>query len=476
MASATRHGRQVRWPAPASGWVAGIVALLLLSACAPTGVRPVAQSPYAFVVLGPEGEAVVRAITTAAECPRVEFDGRQVSMSLRAPAATVPQRSTRSTPEESKPAEFPVLTCEVIVPVGTRVARLEGRALPLPSANPQRILVIGDTGCRLKRSDAAFQACNDPLQFPLEAIARAAAATHPDLVLHMGDFHYRENACPPGNAGCAGSPWGYGWDAWEADLFAPMRTLLEAAPWVVIRGNHESCRRAGQGWWRFLDPRPFTATQDCNRDADDGEGEYSMPYAVPIGADTRLVVFDSSFATLAVLREDDPMFQRWRAQFTAAFALGARRPHTLFALHHPVLGYAPNVTEPLRPHGGNPSVLSVLEAMDPGTLFPASVDAVFAGHVHLLEATGFSTPHPPHFVVGNGGTMRDPALPQPFPMERAVAKGATLAALTTTDEFGFVVLDRAPEGWRATMHAADGRELGDCLLERRQLRCLPLRP
>ncbi len=57
-----------------------------------------------------------------------------------------------------------------------------------------------------------------------------------------------------GNAhDCAGSPWGYGWDAWNADFFTPAAPLLAAAPWAAVRGNHESCARAGQGWWRFLD-------------------------------------------------------------------------------------------------------------------------------------------------------------------------------------------------------------------------------
>jgi hypothetical protein len=50
------------------------------------------------------------------------------------------------------------------------------------------------------------------------------------------------------------SPWGYGWDTWKADFFDPAQALLKAAPWVMVRGNHETCTRAGQGWWRFLDP------------------------------------------------------------------------------------------------------------------------------------------------------------------------------------------------------------------------------
>ena len=144
-------------------------------------------------------------------------------------------------------------------------------------------MVIGDTGCRIKASDNIFQACNDAAQWPFKQVAAAAAAIAPDLVIHVGDYHYRETACPAGDPACAGSPWGYGWDAWEADLFAPAQPLFAAAPWIVVRGNHESCFRAGQGWWRFLDPRPLAARQDCNSAADDSVGDYSAPYAVPLG-------------------------------------------------------------------------------------------------------------------------------------------------------------------------------------------------
>jgi hypothetical protein len=53
---------------------------------------------------------------------------------------------------------------------------------------------------------------------------RAAARTQPDLVIHLGDYHYREYCDQP--ALCAplhgqGVPIGYGWAGWHADFFAP---------------------------------------------------------------------------------------------------------------------------------------------------------------------------------------------------------------------------------------------------------------
>ncbi|MGZ3241616.1 MAG: metallophosphoesterase, partial [Burkholderiaceae bacterium] len=210
----------------------------------------------AYVVLGENGAPMARFVTTEALCPLIRFDQYDVRMDVRAAPQSLPLRPTRSAPTDSKPSVFPVLTCEKKIPPNTRSAMIGTLSLPLPAADIKRIVIIGDTGCRLKKSDAAYQACNDGNLYPFAKVATAAAHWKPDLVVHVGDFHYRENACAIGNAGCAGSPWGYGWDAWQADFFKPAAALLKAAPWVMVRGNHESCARAGQGWWRLLDPRP----------------------------------------------------------------------------------------------------------------------------------------------------------------------------------------------------------------------------
>jgi hypothetical protein len=70
-------------------------------------------------------------------------------------------------------------------------------------------------------SSIALQCCTC-----LATNAASGAKLSPDLVLHIGDYHYRENACPPDIAGCKDSPWGYGWDTWQADLFRPAAPLL----------------------------------------------------------------------------------------------------------------------------------------------------------------------------------------------------------------------------------------------------------
>ena len=456
-----------------------LLIVALVTGCA--GLPPVSERSsapqYAYVVLGEEGRAVARVITPAAECPAIELDGTRQPMDVRARPATVPLRPTRSSRVESKPSAFPVLVCEKAIPAGVGRAAVDGRALPLPKPNPRRIVVLGDTGCRLKSSDRIFQGCNDAALWPFAAIADAAARAAPDLVIHVGDFHYRENPCPAGNAGCAGSPWGYGWDAWEADLFAPAKALLAAAPWIVVRGNHESCNRAGQGWWRFLDPRPLVPRQDCDDAVNDSTGDYSEPYAVPLGsgadADTQFIVFDSSLVGVEPLPANDPMHIRYRAQLERAFALGARRSNTFFMNHHPILAFAPKPAAPDVPYPGNGALQSVLGALQPTVLFPPNVQALLAGHVHLFEVVSFSTPQPAQFVSGNAGDWIDEPLPLPLPAGSSPAPGAVMASLVATNRFGFMTMERDGARWWMVAHDARGAPMISCTLFERRAACDP---
>ena len=457
-----------------------VLAAAALAGCARTPVSPIPADPIeaAFVVLGVEGQAVARVITNSAECPVLVVDDAPHPMTVRAAPGTVPLRPTRSPPEESKPSAFPVLVCEALLGARTIRASVGSHVLPVPKTDPQRIVVIGDTGCRLKRSDATFQACNDRDAWPFEDLAVAAAATHPDLVVHVGDYHYRENACPAGDAGCAGSPWGYGWDAWNADFFAPARKLLQAAPWIVVRGNHESCDRAGQGWWRFLDPRPLTPANDCSDPANDASGDFSDPYAVPIG-DTQFIVFDSSKVGVEPLSADDPMYRTYSAQMTSAFTLANRRAglHNLFTNHHPILGFAPDPRQqPTGVFPGNGSLQSVLRPINGASLFPRSVDAVLAGHVHLFEMVAYSTPQPTQFISGNGGAWADVPLPRPLPAGATPAAGAAIQSIVSSNRPGFLLLERngpAAGAWRIEARDRKGDPLTTCALADRKARCAP---
>src|SRR5262249_20481927 len=197
------------------------------------------------------GAASVRAITDDDHCPALSVDGQATPMQVRAEpgplfadAASLPQ------------ADFPVRVCEAAIASAKTRILLDGKELPLPPADIRRIVVFGDTGCRVENKKV--QDCNDGSKWPYAKVAELAAAKNPDVVLHVGDYLYREKPCAPKVKDCPNTPVGHGWESWNADFFAPSKPLFAAAPWIMTRGNHEICDRAGEGWFRFLDHAPMS--------------------------------------------------------------------------------------------------------------------------------------------------------------------------------------------------------------------------
>ena len=441
---------------------------------------------------------IARAITAAPTCPTITLNGGSPqAMDVRVAAGTIPLRVTTSTslgPQFSKPSVFPVTTCELVLPSGTTSATVNangGIALPLPKAQAQTIVVIGDTGCRMQygaNNTSQWQDCSDPTQYTFAATAQAAAKFHPDVVVHVGDYQYRDNECPPDMAGCAGSPWGYGWDTWQADFFRPAQPLLAAAPWVVNRGNHESCTRAGQGWYRFLDPNGYDSVpnKDCNVQGaavastsgggfvGDNIGGYSTPYAVQLRDDTQVFVFDTSNiakTAIAPTGANGNMFSAYQTELLQMGALPKPDTFNIWTNHHAILGFAnsPPVASP------GVALLSVMESVYPDTLFPPGTNMALHGHTHLFEAVdytpsesdaGVPNDYPATFVSGNAGTLLDTDLPTPFTPGLSPAPEAgvppQVANIAHSPDFGFLVMQYQPADagagatWLMTEYKQDG--------------------
>src|SRR5580704_5888846 len=228
-----------------------------------------------WVEMGGGGRTIARVIVNAAgDCPTLRVDGSALPMLLRQPV-----------PSGLRPA------CEVVIPPKAKSASANGLRLALPRPDPRRIVVIGDTGCRVK--GPRVQDCNDPAKWPFEIVAGRAAAAKPELVIHVGDYLYREGKCPEGSGKlCGDSPSGDRWETWAADFFKPAAKLLASAPWIFARGNHEDCERSWRGWFYYLDPRPFKGACEA----------YSPPYVAKLG-NFEVAVMDTSCASDTVLAQ-----------------------------------------------------------------------------------------------------------------------------------------------------------------------------
>ena len=420
------------------------------------GAVSAAQSPpsaaaitAAWVELSPTGP-VVRAVTDAATCPRIgsvdEPGDRPTAweqMALRAAAA---------------PPDFPNLVCEWFPPPSVHDVLIEGAstALRLPSPNPRRIVVFGDSGC----IGGTGQDCD--LDWPFPAIARFAAARQPDLVIHVGDYNYRGTNCVAYDGCCTYNPVNCGfpncgdsWATWAADFFSPAAPLLAAAPWVMVRGNHELCGRAGRGWFRYLDPHsppPTCAANPVDTPTD------TQPFPLYLGSALRLLVMDSTAACgQAGQREDVAEFRQQFARLAEQAASGSAA-QTWLVTHRPLWGL-------LKFTGQRSSTLNYTLQQASGNRLPPSISLVLSGHEHLFQSVTLEEPgYPLSLLVGTGGAELDNPADLPPQVEGVPVGdgGPTIAVATTLHDHGYLLMDLTDTGWTATFYDLYDQPLATC--------------
>jgi hypothetical protein len=403
---------------------------------------------YAWLQHGAAGLEARAIVNAGTPCPQVDVDGVASGMTERADAG----------------AEFAVVSCTAPVSGSAGSISVGAQNLPAPSAAPQRILVLGDSGCRM--TAGWYENCDGSgtgVPWSFIAAATAAAAERPDLIVHVGDYVYREAECDTTEQpGCAGSPWGDKWTTWEADFFAPSRPLLDVAPWIVTRGNHEDYGRNHLGWLRFLDGRALVPADLT----DAGCPRFSAPYKVAFDEVDFLVLNTATDPNASGL---DPSAQtRYTEDFSQAAGLVTAGRTAWTVTHRPFWGLAPDWQDPSSLGVADTTLQAAIAGM-PGGAWPPDVEMALAGHIHLLETLSFRDGRPHQVVSGDAGTAQDAAI-----TAEAIARNPqvfTQLGIAPDDfqsyhDFGYVLLEPATEGgWTVTV-----KDLAGDVLEQFQLR------
>jgi hypothetical protein len=364
-------------------------------------------------------------------------------------------------PQTGKNAAFPVLVCELLLPAGTTSAKLDKQKLPLPPSTLASVAVIGDTGCRLKadpssardtdqEADGKFQDCDKKSQWPFSTLAASVAKRKPQVLVHVGDYIYRESPCPKGDKGCKGSPYGDNWATWKADFFKPAAPLLAAVPWIATRGNHEICSRNGAGYMLFLDA---TLAQNQTPPACvDLIGQF----AVTVGSQ-QFFVLDSSNAP------DNCASACESAPYAAQFAAMQPADGAWLVSHRPVWGFK-NKGVSLN------ATLQAALAQGQGKRPPGFALAL-AGHIHIWEALSFKDQRTPQLVLGNGGTMLTHKIKQPL-TGMSIA-GTTVSYGNSVDKWGFTIFTpkKSASAWDATYYSTKGNDKFACSLTPTAVSC-----
>jgi len=381
-----------------------------------------AGEPVVWTQVGVDGVLLARAVV-AGDCPAIILDGQERPMSVR----TGPTGNA-----------FADTVCEAAIPAATSRATIGPRALALLPDRLDNLAVVGDTGCRVSQWEP-LQDCDDPADWPLRAIAGDIAAAKPHLIVHVGDYIYRESACPPGEPACAGSPWGDNQATWQADVFDPLANLLPAAPWIFLRGNHESCSREGIGWFRYFDPGPTPAT--CRR--------FTDPYAIDLPGLPRLIVMDTAEAG------DTKTTPELDAAFASQLATveSLAEPGSWLLTHKPIAGGILDLD------GREQVVTNATFAAVAGGGLPEGLALVLAGHIHLAEALLFTenAGRPTQLISGHGGTELDRGVDGTY--DGAVLQDPELKVGLVATDFGWMALEVEPDRITATALGVDDREL-----------------
>ena len=423
--------------------------LVLAFLFSPAPVSAFSKLEATFVVLGPEGAIARAVISEAVHCPIIKVGDSDQQMKVRA------------MPDNGPQAAFPVIVCELLVPNTITSVTIDDKTLSLPKDRLNSVAALGDTGCRMKGLKAndmehqshdhgagQFQDCDNPAKWPFARIAVNVANSRPDLVIHVGDYLYRESPCPRADRGCSGSPHGDNWTTWKADFFDPARPLLEAAPWIMTRGNHESCARAGTGYFRFLAPK--MAASELPPACIDHMRNYTVSVA-----DKSFIVMDTSNAADSCAKSCDT------GPYGDDFADMKPTPGSWLLSHRPIWGIGQKFTL-------NATLQQALTTRD-GRL-PHGIELALSGHMHIWQLLAFADGRSPQLIAGNSGTLRDRINRQ---LRGLKIGGTTVSYAKLERGFGYTILRPIRTGgdWKATFFNEAGQANFTCLLRATTAKC-----
>lgn len=326
---------------------------------------------------------------------------------------------------------------------------------------------------------------------------------NPDFVIHLGDYRYDTESVRI-------------WDKWNSDFFSRVADgPLMQTPWAFVRGNHETCDRAGRGWYFFFGPedssikcsagdtrlitswyfeardsRPsatapfrfvFVGTAPSISDPYDTDSKHTPDCATALKAPgplDRFALWDK-----AVCEFDQAL--RWtRDRSVTGLPIG-----TWFVMHKPIWGLD---TSHWTPRQTDHDVGAALEAAvklssapecspyDPSN---CGLKGVLGAHEHMFTNVVFErTELPQQFVVGHSGVKLDPP-PGQFDdlnavqscwVKRMNSRGLHKAHRNGiaaqyrgrsgrglgNEAFGYLLLERSiqePSGWAGTVFYRDGQ-------------------
>lgn len=332
-----------------------------------------------------------------------------------------------------------------------------GEAVPL-KVNSQniRIAVLGDTGCRLKEwpGGGAYQNCRNGSDWVFPQLAQSVERENYELLIHTGDYHYREH-CSRAECAEITESVGYNWATWWDDFYGPAQGLLKKTPWLTMRGNHEDCERAHAGW------APLSAI----RSGFTGACESIEPYQWIEMGDLVFINFDNAdfedrLPMNEMLRQKWlPHLQAISKRIGAAKQRGGAEKEFWLLAHIPAYAFVPDL-KTAEPVAITDNFSSLLKAS--GLL--KKIDYILSGHIHNQQIVPRSSA-PLQLIVGNSGTALDA-------FGRILNTSKVISTTDTRQSYGYTLLERQGlRDWKIVLKDTGGDTVMSCSVKAHRVFC-----
>ena len=459
---------------------------LILTGCstADDPEPPPASGPATFAMslvvpkeISASGLLARAAVAGPATCPDlvVTIDGESKSLAM---AERKPGQTTKGHFDS-------LISCNREIPADATSASVNGQSIPatMPKA-VSSIATMGDTGCRVDSNGS--QNCTSASGWPLNRNAQQIARSEPDLLILTGDYYYRLADCPKGDENkCGGSPPPPGdvdgafldsAAGWEDDFFEPLQPVFSSVPLIILRGNHEVCAEAGNGYMLYLDTQPGSAASCAPQP--DSNGKLVAPRILETARSLELPLADDKKLRLAAVDTSNsldiavtPWWKRLAKQFEIAQTFAKGADDAILLSHRPVLGLMSKSMPKSDAPGWTPWLSLDATAGSRGKLDPYSL--VLSSHEHLLQMVQVPTA-PPQFIIGGGGTTLDPPKGYIKPKYGALARAdgerwveelkpyPKLKDRWLKVAWGHALLSPSGDGWQMEYRSPEGETIQKC--------------
>lgn len=374
---------------------------------------------YTWVQYAADNKLIARTIVETVECPTITIDGKLAKMKLRAEKNDLELKQK-------------IIICEHDVTSAYEV-KIANEQLKLPPKKVNRFVVIGDTGCENSFFDKHHrkQKC-DPKNWPFKEVADKVAQLNPDFIIHTGDYIYRNKYS---NAEDAIKNKQMQWFFFKEDFFDPAQKMLKQAPMLFMRGNHESCKLGGDGWFAFFEPRDFAKCSD-----------YTDSYNVSIN-DLNFIVFDSA-GSINGTKYPQEQLKKYQENFVNIY-------QNIYAKHW-LLIHQPVIT--LKKLADDEAFVEKLHAMVVQESFKAEysqkIPVSISGHYHVMAEIERPSTNFTQLIIGNGGTNIHQSKENQY---KLIDDGDKVIA---NINYGYTVFDRlGAHLWKVTSYDLKGNIL-----------------